>query len=157
LRPFQEPHFLIVAVLVPDIRSVQLRDLINITIVEPYTTKTALRIGICGPGEGRRKLEQKETTTMNNNYPLNIGALFKNENSQSTKAPVLTGTIDLDRALVTHLFRLIESGKRARISLGGWKNVSKTGKAYFTIKASPEYKPQDTELPIDEDDDGLDL
>ena len=94
---------------------------------------------------------------MNNNYPLNIGALFKNENSQSTKAPVLTGTIDLDRALVTHLFRLIESGKRARISLGGWKNISSTGKSYFTIKASPEYKPRDTELPIDEDDDGLDL
>ena len=95
---------------------------------------------------------------MNNNYPLNIGALFKNENSQSTKAPVLTGTIDLDRALVTHLFRLIESGKRARISLGGWKNVSKTGKAYFTIKASPEYKPRDSVLPVDDqEDDGLDL
>ena len=96
---------------------------------------------------------------MNNNYPLNIGALFKNENSQSTKAPVLTGTIDLDRALVTHLFRLIESGKRARISLGGWKNISsKTGKAYFTIKASPEYKPKDAEqLLDDQEEDGLDL
>ena len=95
---------------------------------------------------------------MNNNYPLNIGALFKNENSQSTKAPVLTGTIDLDRALVTHLFRLIESGKRARISLGGWKNISRTGKAYFTIKASPEYKPKDAEqLLDDQEDDGLDL
>jgi hypothetical protein len=95
---------------------------------------------------------------MNNNYPLNIGALFKNENRQSKKSPVLTGTIDLDRALVTHLSRLIESGKRARISLGGWKNHSKTGKAYFTIKASPEYKPKDSEQPIDDqEDDGLDL
>ena len=94
---------------------------------------------------------------MNNNYPLNIGALFKNENSQSKKAPLLTGTIDLDRALVTHLFRLIESGKRARISLGGWKNISSTGKSHFTIKASPEYKPRDSELPLDDEDDGLDL
>jgi hypothetical protein len=94
---------------------------------------------------------------MNNNYPLNIGALFKNEHRQTKKTPLLTGTIDLDRALVTHLFRLIEAGKRARISLGGWKNISKTGKAYFTIKASPEYMPQDAELPIGEDDDGLDL
>ena len=95
---------------------------------------------------------------MNNNYPLNIGALFRNDNRQSRKAPVLTGTIDLDRALVTHLYRLIESGKRARVSLGGWKNVSKTGKAYFTIKASSEYKPKDSEQPLDDDeDDGLDL
>jgi hypothetical protein len=95
---------------------------------------------------------------MNNNYPLNIGALFKNEHRQTKKSPMLTGTIDLDRALVTHLFRLIDSGKRARISLGGWKNVSKTGKAYFTIKASPEYKPKDSEQPLDYDeDDGLDL
>jgi hypothetical protein len=91
------------------------------------------------------------------NYPLNIGALFKNERRQTKKAPVLTGTIDLDRALVTHLFRLIESGKRARISLGGWKNKSKSGKSYFTIKAAPEYKPQDSELPIYDEDDGLDL
>ena len=95
---------------------------------------------------------------MNNNYPLNIGALFRNENRQSKKSPVLTGTIDLDRALVTHLFRLIESGKRARISLGGWKNNSRSGKSYFTIKASPEYKPRDSELPLDDDEgDELDL
>ena len=95
---------------------------------------------------------------MNNNYPLNIGALFRNENRQSKKSPVLTGTIDLDRALVTHLFRLIESGKRARISLGGWKNISSTGKSYFTIKASPEFKPRDSELPLDDqEEDGLNL
>lgn len=94
---------------------------------------------------------------MNNNYPLNIGALFKNERRQTKKAPLLTGTIDLDRALVTHLFRLIESGKRARISLGGWKNISKAGKSYFTIKAAPQYKPQESGLPLDDEDDGLDL
>jgi hypothetical protein len=94
---------------------------------------------------------------MSHNYPLNIGALFKNERRQAKKAPILTGTIDLDRSLVTHLFRQIESGKRARISLGGWKNKSKSGKSYFTIKASPEYKPQDSTLPIYDEDDGLDL
>lgn len=94
----------------------------------------------------------------NNNYPLNIGALFKNERRQTKKAPVLTGTIDLDRALVTHLFRQIEAGRRARISLGGWKNKSKTGKSYFTVKATEPYIPRDAELPFDDDeDDGLDL
>ena len=91
-----------------------------------------------------------------NDYPLNIGALFKNERRQSKKAPILTGTIDLDRALVTHLFELIESGKRARLSLGGWKNISRTGKKYFTIKAAPEYQATKSELPLDEADE-LDL
>jgi len=93
-----------------------------------------------------------------NNYPLNIGALFKNERRQSNNSPLLTGTIDLDRALVTHLYRQLESGKRARISLGGWKNKSKTGKSYFTIKATPQYKPRNSGLPIFHDEDnGLDL
>lgn len=90
-----------------------------------------------------------------NNYPLNIGALFKNERRQTNKSPLLTGTIDLDRELVTHLYRQLESGKRARISLGGWKNISKTGKAYYTIKAAPQYKPNQKEP--DDDIDRLDL
>ncbi len=75
-----------------------------------------------------------------NNYPLNIGALFKNERRQTERAPSLTGTIELDRALVTHLFHRLESGKSATLSLGGWKNISKGGKPYITIKATPKYK-----------------
>jgi hypothetical protein len=94
---------------------------------------------------------------MNNNYPLNIGALFKNQCRKTKKAPVLTGTIDLDRSLVTHLYRQLESGKRARLTLGGWKNTSKTGKAYFTIKATKPFVPQESGVLLDDDDDGLDL
>lgn len=96
---------------------------------------------------------------MNKTYTSNIGALFKNEHRKTEKSPLLTGTIDLDRTLVTYLIEQLRAGQRARITIGGWKNISsKTGKKYFTIKASPEYKPKDSELPLDDqEDDGLDL
>ena len=93
-------------------------------------------------------------------YPSNIGALFKNENRKKKKAPVLTGNIDLDRSLVTHLYKQLESGKRARLTLGGWKNVSKSGQPYFTLKATKPFVPQESGVFLDDDDfddDGLDL
>ncbi len=89
----------------------------------------------------------------NNQYPANIGALFKNQRRKTKQAPVLTGTIELDPSLVTHLSRLVARGEKAKLSLGGWKNKSRSGLSYFTIKASPEFKPDRNELPLDEDDD----
>ena len=94
---------------------------------------------------------------MKNKYPLNIGALFKNERRQSEASPVLTGSIELDRALVTHLCHRIESGKSAVLSLGGWKNISQGGKQYFTIKASAKYKARSDDFATDDEKGVFDL
>ena len=86
----------------------------------------------------------------------NLGALFKNENRTAEKAPLLTGKIELDRRLVLHLHRLIEDGEPAVLTLGGWKNVSRNGVPYYTIKATPEYRPPEATLAL-EDHDEIDL
>ena len=93
---------------------------------------------------------------MNNGYPENIGALFKNGRRKTKRAPLLTGVIELDSSLVTHLYRLAEAGEPAKLSLAGWKNVSKTGLHYYTIKAQAEFRPREAPLPVDRDD-GFDL
>jgi hypothetical protein len=90
-------------------------------------------------------------------YALNVGALFKNTNRKTDKAPILTGLIELDRELVTHLYRQLQNGQGAKVSLGGWRNISKTGTAYFTIKASKPFVPQESGMALEDDDDDFDL
>ena len=79
---------------------------------------------------------------MNNNYKENnIGALFKNAHRQKDNAPLLKGCITLNRALVKHLSRLIDNDEPAKLTLAAWKNTSKAGAKYFTIKADAEHQP----------------
>ena len=87
-----------------------------------------------------------------NGYPENIGALFKNGRRKKQRSPLLTGLLELDRSLVRHLYALAEAGEPAKLSLAAWKNVSKTGVPYYTLKAQAEYKPRESALPFDRDD-----
>ena len=85
-------------------------------------------------------------------YPENIGALFKNSRRKKQRSPLLTGTIELNRSLVRHLYSLAEDGEPAKLSLAAWKNVSKSGVPYYTLKAQGEYKPRESVLPFERDD-----
>ena len=77
---------------------------------------------------------------MKDNYKENnIGALFKNPNRTKEKAPLLTGTMTLNRAAVKQLFTLIENDEPAKLKLAAWKNISKKdGQPYYTVTADVE-------------------
>ena len=90
---------------------------------------------------------------MNNNYKENnIGALFKNPNRTKEKAPLLTGTMALNRAAVKQLSTLIANDEPATLKLAAWKNISKKdGQPYYTVTAHVE-APASTLSEASEDD-----
>jgi hypothetical protein len=94
---------------------------------------------------------------MKDNYKENnIGALFKNANRTKEKAPLLTGTMTLNRAAVKHLSMLIANDEPATLKLAAWKNISKKdGQSYYTVTAHVE-APVST-LSSDTEDGEIDL
>ena len=90
---------------------------------------------------------------MKDNYKENnIGALFKNPNRTKEKAPLLTGTMTLNRSAVKHLSMLIANDEPATLKLAAWKNVSKKdGQSYYTVTAHVE-APASTLSGASEDD-----
>ena len=54
------------------------------------------------------------------------------------------------------LYCLVESHEKAIISLAAWKNKSKHGKYYFTLKASPQYVPEEPPISMIDDDEDED-
>jgi hypothetical protein len=108
-----------------------------------------------------RETQQRERTTRNPQMPAtykkNIGALFKNHRRTDERHPLLTGGVELDPSLIRHLLYLVENGLEAHLSLAAWKNTSKAGESYFTIKVSPKYvRPEPVAAPTP-DADELDL
>jgi len=94
---------------------------------------------------------------MPTNTQTNIGALFKNARRTTEKSPILTGILELDPDLVAHLCQKSWLNKPAKISLAAWKNTSKDGEAYFTLKAQKEYINGEVDAPDEEPNGALDL
>ena len=92
---------------------------------------------------------------MKDNYnDNNIGALFKNPNRTKDKAPLLTGTMTLNRTAVKNLSMLIENDEPATLKIAAWKNISKKdGQPYYTVTAHVEPPAS----PLEDDKDEIDL
>lgn len=75
---------------------------------------------------------------MTNDKKLDTGALFREENKKSDKSPDFTGTVTISRELAK---AALESWN-GEVRVAGWKNTSKTGTAYISLKLSEKRQPQ---------------
>ena len=67
------------------------------------------------------------------------GALFSRER-KSEKSPAMGGDVVLSRATIKYLMECAQSGKEPKIELAAWRQTSKKGDTYLSLKATIPYE-----------------
>lgn len=75
---------------------------------------------------------------MANQYP-NSGALFREEEKRSDKAPDWKGYVELDKDMLKVLIEFAKTGKPIKLELGGWIKEGRKGE-FVSLKASKPYE-----------------
>lgn len=65
-------------------------------------------------------------------YP-NTGVLWVNRRKTSDKHPDMTGTIEMDRALLQELINQAKEGKEIKIDVSGWKKKKSSGEGFLSL------------------------
>lgn len=76
-----------------------------------------------------------------NKYP-NSGVLWQNRRKTSDTQPDMTGTIEIDRALLQELINLAKDKKDLKIDVSAWRKKTKTGDGFLSLKVKKGWEKE---------------
>lgn len=76
-----------------------------------------------------------------NKYP-NSGVLWVNRKKTEERHPDMTGTIEIDRALLQELINLAKDKKDLKIDVSAWKKKTKAGDGFLSLKVKKGWEKE---------------